>query len=54
MSVIDIFTKHRALVRVTLVAGAGRPFGDDLLFARQQFAVLIRRHLDAAVTEGAI
>ena len=56
LSVIDIFTKHRTLARVTLVevAGAGRAFGDDLLFVRQQFADLIRRHLDAAVAEGTL
>lgn len=56
LSVIDIFTKHRTLARVTLVevAGAGRAFSDDLLFVRQQFAALIRRHLDAAVAEGTL
>ena len=45
-----------ALLSVTLVevAGAGRAFGDDLLFVRQQFADLIRRHLDAAVAEGTL
>ncbi len=56
LSVIDIFTKHRTLARVTLVevAGAGRAFSDDLVFVRQQFAALIRRHLDAAVAEGTL
>ena len=56
LSVIDIFTKHRKLARVTLVelAGAGRAFSDDLLFVRQQFANLVRRHLDAAVDEGTL
>jgi AcrR family transcriptional regulator len=56
LSVVNIFTKHRKLARVTLVevAGAGRAFSDDLLFVRQEFANLIRRHLDAAVNEGTL
>ena len=56
LSVIDIFIKHRTLARIVLieVAGAGRAFSDDLMFAREQFVQLIRRHLDGAVDEGTI
>ncbi len=56
LSVIDIFTKHRTLARIMFIeiAGAGRPFSQDLMFVRQQFAELIRVNLDAAVAEGTI
>lgn len=56
LAVIETFTEHRRLGRIVLieVSGAGRAFGEDVMFVRQQFIQLIRRHMDFAVEAGVI
>jgi TetR/AcrR family transcriptional regulator, fatty acid metabolism regulator protein len=54
--VLRTFGEHRTLSRLFLVEalGAGREFNDKMLEIHRGFAGLITRHLDDAVTEGAI
>ena len=55
LGLIDVFVRHRALARIVLieVAGAGRAFSADLIFVRRQFADLIERELDRAMSKSA-
>ncbi len=54
--VLKTFGDHRSLARLFLVEamGAGREFNNKMLEMRRSFAGLITRHLDDAVSEGAI
>jgi len=54
--VIHTFATHRGLTRLFLVEalGAGPEFSAKMLGIHTQFTALIRRHLDDAVTQGAI
>ena len=55
-TVTDIFTRHRKLSRILFVEvmGAGRSCDPKLIDIHARFAEIIRRHLDAAVADGAI
>lgn len=54
--VLETFAGHRSLARLFLIdaLGAGREFNDRLMEMHRDFAALIARHLDEAVSEGAI
>jgi len=54
--VLRIFAEHRALARLFLIeaAGASREFHGALFTLHDRFAALIKRHLDDAVSRGAI
>ena len=56
LTVLRTFAKHRALARLFMVEalGAGREFHRRLAEIRDEFAAVIRRHLDRAVEEGTI
>jgi AcrR family transcriptional regulator len=56
LTVLRVFTKHRALARLFMVEalGAGREFHQRMAAVRNDFTMIIKRHLDTAVEEGVI
>lgn len=54
--VLETFAGHRALARLFLVdaLGAGREFNRKILELHSEFAAMIERHMDDAVSQGAI
>lgn len=55
-TVLHTFASHRALARLFMVEalGAGREFHRRMAEIREQFAAVLKRHLDEAVTTGMI
>jgi AcrR family transcriptional regulator len=56
LTVLRTFARHRALARLFMVEalGAGREFHQRMAEVRNDFTMIIKRHLDSAVEEGAI
>ncbi|MCL6646065.1 MAG: TetR/AcrR family transcriptional regulator [Dehalococcoidia bacterium] len=56
LAVLRTFARHRALARLFMVEalGAGREFHRRMAEIREEFASLIRTHLDDAVARGVI
>lgn len=56
LTVLRVFAKHRALARLLMVEalGAGREFHQRMAEIRNDFTMIVKRHLDEAVDEGAI
>lgn len=56
LAVLRTFARHRALARLFMVEalGAGREFHRRMADIREEFASLIRQHLDDAVASGVI
>jgi AcrR family transcriptional regulator len=56
LTVLRTFVRHRALARLFMVEalGAGREFHQRLAEVRNDYTMIIKRHLDSAVEEGAI
>jgi AcrR family transcriptional regulator len=56
LTVLRTFARHRALARLFMVEalGAGREFHQRMAEVRNDFTMIIKRHLDNAVEEGAI
>lgn len=56
LTVLRTFARHRALARLFMVEalGAGREFHRHMAEVRNDFTMIIKRHLDSAVAEGAI
>lgn len=56
LTVLRTFTKHRALARLFMVEalGAGREFHQRMAEIRNDFTMIIKRHLDQAVEDGVI
>jgi len=56
LTVLRTFARHRALARLFMVEalGAGREFHQRMAEIRNDFTMIIKRHLDKAVAEGVI
>jgi AcrR family transcriptional regulator len=56
ITVLQTFSNHRSLARLFLVEamGAGREFNDAMMVLHGRFTMLIKRHLDDAVSQGLI
>jgi len=56
LTVLRTFVRHRALARLFMVEalGAGREFHQRMAEIRNDFTMIIKRHLDKAVEEGVI
>lgn len=56
LTVLRTFAKHRALARLFMVEalGAGREFHQRMAEIRNEFTMIIKRHLDNAVQDGVI
>lgn len=56
LTVLRTFAKHRALARLFMLEalGAGREFHRRMAEIRNEFAAVIKRHLDEAVQQGVI
>jgi TetR/AcrR family fatty acid metabolism transcriptional regulator len=55
-TVLDTFSRHRRLSKILLIeaVGLGHGFEEKLMEIRAQFAGVIQKYLDEAVSEGAI
>jgi AcrR family transcriptional regulator len=56
LTVLRTFAKHRALARLFMVEalGAGREFHHRMAEIRNDFTLIIKRHLDSAIAKGVI
>jgi AcrR family transcriptional regulator len=56
LTVLRTFARHRALARLFMVEalGAGREFHQRMAELRNDFIMIVKRHLDRAIAEGAI